>query len=108
MRWIKNVAAIALLVIVVMVGVIGQTDNADPLALRFLDYETPAVGTFWWLLVSFVLGAGAGFGICFFGFVRGKLTERRLKRSLDEQRRELEAVRVDRDVVRGENSAREV
>ncbi len=97
MRWVRNLTAVGVLILVVVIGVIGQTDNADPLVLRFLAYETPPLGTFWWLLLAFITGTATGFGICFFGFVRGKMAERRLKRTVDEQRRELDAARGEGD-----------
>jgi uncharacterized membrane protein YciS (DUF1049 family) len=70
--------------------------NQGHIALRFLDWQTPEVSVFWWLLAAFMLGvlcASLGYGIA---AVRSRLRERSLNRQLEESRRELETYRSAR------------
>ena len=74
-------------------GAVLYVDNHQPVALQLLDSRSPALPVFVWLYVAFAAGALAGFVLCFFGFVRGKLTQRRLQRTLADQDRELNRLR---------------
>ena len=61
--------------------------NQAQVALRFLDWQTPEVSVFWWLLLAFLLGlvvAALGFGLA---------SQRALNKELDASRRELERLR---------------
>lgn len=69
---------------VVILAILLQIDNAEPVTVRFLTFVSPAWPLFWWLLAAFLAGLATGLVCCSFGFVRGKLTERRLRRSLPE------------------------
>jgi len=67
--------------------------NQTQVALRFLDWQTPEVSVFWWLLLAFLLGlvvAALGFGLA---SLRMRLRQRALNKELDASRRELERLR---------------
>lgn len=67
--------------------------NQTQVALRFLDWQTPEVSVFWWLLLAFLLGAtvaALGFGLA---SLRMRLRQRTLNKELDATRRELERLR---------------
>lgn len=67
--------------------------NQAQVALRFLDWQTPEVSVFWWLLLAFLLGlvvAALGFGLA---SLRMRLRQRALNKELDASRRELERLR---------------
>jgi uncharacterized membrane protein YciS (DUF1049 family) len=74
--------------------------NQDPIALRFLNWRTPELSVFWWLLVAFAVGAL--FSAVLFGIAALKLRmrQRSLNRELQESRRELERLR-DRSALPG-------
>ncbi len=90
----KTFLVVVILLVFILAGVVLGIDNHTPVALRFLDKRTPELQVFWWLYMAFGGGALAGFALCFFGFVRGKLNERRLKRALAERERELDRLRA--------------
>ena len=89
MTWLKMIALASLLLALVLLGVLLAVDNNDPVSLRFLGWASPRLAVFWWLYVAFLGGALVGFALCAFGFMRVKLTERRLKRTIAERDREL-------------------
>ena len=47
--------------VTLLLAVLLHIDNADPVHLRFLTFESPALPLFWWLLASLVAGVGIGF-----------------------------------------------
>ncbi len=57
-------------------------DNATPVSLRVLNYETPPVPVFWWLLATLILGFAAGAAQCIGGHFRRNAVERKLRRDL--------------------------
>ena len=97
MRILKGLAIAAVGLAVVILGGVLYIDNHSPVALRLLNRESPALPVFVWLYAAFATGAIAGFALCFFGFVRGKLEQRRLQRALRDQGRELDRLRDGAD-----------
>lgn len=93
MTWLKRIAIAGVLLALTLLGALLAVDNDEAVALRFLGWESPQLAVFWWLYVAFLGGALVGFALCAIGFVRGKLGERRLKRTLAERDRELERLR---------------
>lgn len=93
MRFVKGLAIVAVGLVVVILGGVLYVDNHTPVPLRLLDRESPALPVFVWLYAAFATGAMAGFALCFLGFVRGKLEQRRLQRALRDQHRELDRLR---------------
>ncbi len=91
---VKAILLAVILVALALVGALLWLDNHTPVRLRFLNLESPELAVFWWLLVAFLGGVGVGFGLFSLGFVRGRLNERRLKRSLLERDRELDRLPV--------------
>lgn len=93
MTWLKTIAGASLLLALVLLGVLLAVDNHGPVSLRFLGWASPQLAVFWWLYVAFLGGALVGFALCAFGFMRGKLAERQLKRTIAERDRELERLK---------------
>ena len=93
MRAFKTLCIVVAILALVIAGAILYVDNHEPVALQLLDRRSPALPVFVWLYAAFAAGALAGFALCFFGFVRGKLTQRRLQRTLADQDRELNRLR---------------
>ena len=93
MTWLKAVLLAISLLALVLLGLLLGVDNHTPVALRFLNKETPALAVFWWLYAAFLGGVAAGFAICFGGLLRARLGERRLKRQLADRERQLNTLR---------------
>lgn len=93
MIWLKAALLAILLLALVLLGLLLGIDNHTPVALRFLNKETPALAVFWWIYAAFLGGVVAGFAICFGGLLRARFGERRLKRQLAERERELGTLR---------------
>ncbi len=47
--------------VTLLLAVLLHIDNAEPVHVRFLTLESPALPLFWWLLASFAAGVGIGF-----------------------------------------------
>ena len=58
-------------------------DNATSVSLKLLNYETPSVPVFWWLLAALAVGFLAGAAQCIAGHFRHNAVERKLRRDLD-------------------------
>ena len=100
MRVLKGLCIVAVGLGVVILGGVLYVDNHTPIALRLLDRESPALPVFVWLYAAFGTGTTVGFALCFFGFVRGKLEQRRLQRAIRDQDRELNRLRDGADTAR--------
>ena len=97
MRVLKGLCIVAVGLAVLILGGVLFVDNHTPIALRLLERESPELPVFIWLYAAFAAGATVGFAVCFFGFVRGKLEQRRLQRALRDQGRELNRLRDGAD-----------
>lgn len=93
MTRLKRLLLAVVLLAVVALGVLLGVDNNAPVALHLLNRETSTLPLFWWLYAAFVAGAAAGFALCAAGFARGKLNERRLRRTVAAREQELAALR---------------
>ncbi|MEZ5557135.1 MAG: lipopolysaccharide assembly protein LapA domain-containing protein [Pseudomonadales bacterium] len=91
MHWLSRLLWAALAIVLFLFGALAV--NQGEVALRFLVWETPQISVFWWLLMAFALGLGAG--ICALGIasVGLRLSRRRLRRRLDAAEQELERLR---------------
>lgn len=94
MSWLKNLLWILLAVFLAGMSALAFIDNPTPVSLRFLGLETPPVPVFWWLLGALIIGTVGGFVLCLGGFVRGKVTQRQLRRELDQNKQELHRIRT--------------
>ena len=90
---LKAVCIVAALVVVVILGAVLYVDNHTPIALQLLDRQSPALPVVVWLYAAFSAGTVVGFALCLFGFVRGKIAQRRLQRTVRDQSRELNQLR---------------
>ena len=66
-RYLLALVALVTLLLAVLLHI----DNAEPVHLRFLTFESPTLPLFWWLLAAFVAGVGIGF-LCALPRRRGK------------------------------------
>lgn len=56
--------------------------NQEPIALKFLNWQSPQVSVFWWLLGAFGLGLGLGLLGTLVANTRLRLLNRRLGKEL--------------------------
>ena len=87
---LRNLVLIAMLLVIVLAGVLLGIDNQTPMTLKFLDRETPEWPLFWWLCAAFGLGALVGLGLCSAGLLRGRVKQRRLRRTLRQREAEID------------------
>lgn len=102
MAWLKRVGVAAVFGAVVFIGFLLHLDNATPVPLRLLGSETEPAPVYWWLYAAFASGLVFGALLCSFAHVRGKLAERRLRKTLGQREAELSRLR---DASRGTDDA---
>lgn len=81
MKWLKSALIAVVLLALVLIGLLLGVDNNTPIALRFLNKESPELPVLWWLFGAFLAGTLVGLLISALGRLRGKLGERRPERS---------------------------
>jgi|TARA_Y100000588_G_scaffold171706_1_gene185599 uncharacterized integral membrane protein len=58
-------------------------DNMNPIALKFLSYDTSPYPLFVWLIGGFLLGFSLGFIVASVGFFRNMATSTKLRKELN-------------------------
>lgn len=81
MKWLKSALIAVVLLALLLIGLLLGVDNNTPIALRFLNKESPELPVLWWLFGTFLAGALVGLLIGALGRLRGKLSERHRERS---------------------------
>ena len=82
MRRLKTLLALVVAICLVGISALLLADNATPVSLRLLNYETPAVPVFWWLLAALIVGFLGGAAQCIGGHFRRNAVERKLRREM--------------------------
>ena len=86
MRGLKTLLTLFVAICLAAISALLLADNATPVSLRLLNYETPPVPVFWWLLATLILGFAAGAAQCIGGHFRRNAVERKLRRDLGRSR----------------------
>ena len=86
MRGLKTLLTLFVTICLAAISALLLADNATPVSLRLLNYETPPVPVFWWLLAALILGFAAGAAQCIGGHFRRNAVERKLRRELGRSR----------------------
>lgn len=105
MAWLRRVCIAAAVLAVVFTGFLLSVDNATPVALRLLQRETEPVPVYWWLYAAFASGLFVGLALCLSSYLRGRIGERRLRKTLREREQELARLQVQPHSV-AENTSR--
>ena len=82
MKRLKTLIALILAICVVAISALLLADNATPVSLKVLHYETPSLPIFWWLLAALVVGFLGGAAQCIAAHFRRNAAERNLRREL--------------------------
>lgn len=80
MRWMWNFAVVIVFLAVTVIAVLAVVDNASVVALQFLDWRTPELSIYWWLLAALLLGFALGWLTASMSTVRAKRAARRAER----------------------------
>ena len=87
MKWLKRLLWLSAGVALAGFSALLLIDNATPVRLRLLAWETPAAPVFVWLLAAFGAGALVSFCLGAVSRLRGSAARRRLRRTLDASQR---------------------
>ena len=82
MKWLKRLLWLAAGLVLAGLSALLLIDNAMPVQLRLLAWETPPAPVFVWLLAAFTAGALVSFCLGAITRLRARATERRLRREL--------------------------
>ncbi len=91
MAWLSRLFWVLLALLVFCLA--GLAVNQEPIALKFVNWHTPQVSVFWWLLAAF--GTGLLLGLLGITIARARLglKNRSLVRRLEASERELRRLR---------------
>ena len=92
-RWIVRIA----FALVAVIAVLAVVDNRSRVALHFLNWTTPEVSLYWWLVGAFALGVTVGWLGAGVQILRVRAGTRQLKRELSRSQAELERSKTPTD-----------
>ena len=83
LTWIKRLLAVMCFLGLAGAGLILSIDNMNPIALKFLSYDTSPYPLFVWLIGGFLLGFLLGFIVVSIGFFKNMATSAKLRKELN-------------------------
>lgn len=89
LRWL---AFIIFAIVVLVFGMLAV--NQDSVSLRLLDWQTPQISVFFWLLAAFALGLSAGIVGMMLSGVKHRLERRKLNKTLETRNKEIAALKA--------------
>src|SRR5262245_45193924 len=84
-RWIVIIAFI----LIALIGVLAIIDNRGRVALHFLEWATPELSIYWWLVGAFACGVAVGWLGAGVQVLRARAGSRQLRRDLSRSQTEL-------------------
>jgi uncharacterized membrane protein YciS (DUF1049 family) len=84
-RWIMAIAFI----LVAVIGILAIIDNRGRVALHFLEWATPELSIYWWLVGAFACGVAVGWLGAGVQVLRARAGSRQLRRDLSRSQAEL-------------------
>jgi len=93
MRWLWRLALILTFVLAALISAVAFMDNADAVSLRFMDWQTPLVSIYWWLLLALTTGFISGSVILYAASVKLRVSERKFRRELATKQQELQRLK---------------
>ena len=84
-RWIMTIAFI----LIAVVGILAIIDNRGRVALHFLEWATPELSVYWWLVGAFACGVAVGWLGAGVQVLRARAGSRQLRRDLSRSQAEL-------------------
>jgi uncharacterized integral membrane protein len=89
MRWLKRLAVVLTLLLVLVAGLLFSLQNATTVPVDLLVYQTVARPIAVWLLAAFVAGGIIGMVVGSVALVKMQASRQRLRRQLDSCEKEL-------------------
>lgn len=84
LRWL---AFVIFAIVVLIFGMLAV--NQESVSLRLLDWQTPEISVFFWLLAAFAIGLSAGVVGMMLSGVKHRLERRKLNKSVETLRKEV-------------------
>jgi uncharacterized integral membrane protein len=82
MRALRTLVISSAFLFATLLGLLAFVDNSSSVALKFLDWQTPSMSLYWWLLGTLVSGVAIGWLAASVTVVKAKYSERQAKREL--------------------------
>lgn len=97
MRYLRILAKLSLLFVLLVIGILAGIDNSEPVSLRFLDWHTPQASVFAWVLGALILGILVGMALSTGVNLRSTWRARSARRQLELTEREVQQLKVEED-----------
>jgi len=91
MKWISRLFWLLLLVAAFALALL--TVNQQQVHLQFLDWQTPQLSVFWWLLIAFAVGITLGLLPALINSAKHIMQTRRLNKALKAKDKEIAQLR---------------
>jgi|AACY02.3.fsa_nt_gi Protein of unknown function (DUF1049). len=89
----RSLLSLALLVVLFLFFLLVGYENSEPATLGLLDWRTPPIPVFYWVVGSLAVGGVTGFALAGGFGVRRGLEARRMRKELEATQREIRDLR---------------
>jgi uncharacterized integral membrane protein len=93
MRWLWRVMLIVTFILAALISAVAFMDNADAVSLKFLEWQSPLVSIYWWILFALTAGFISGSVVLYATTVKIRISERKFRRELLATQQELERLK---------------
>lgn len=104
MKWISRLIWVLLLAGFFLLAML-LTVNQQKVALTLLQWQTPELAVYWWLLIAFAVGLTLGLTAAIINSTKHSLRHRRANKELKAKDKELDALRTALDEAQPEPAA---
>ena len=93
MRILWLIVLVVLFLGAAVISAVAFIDNETAVSLRFLQWQTPVISIYWWLLLSLFVGFLLGNLVSYTGSFKIRLSERKARRELVNTEQELQRLK---------------
>ncbi len=94
MRWLWRLMLIFIFILAALISAVAFMDNADAVSLTFLQWQSPQVSIYWWILFALTAGFISGLVVLYATTVKLRVSERKIRRELLATQQELERLKA--------------
>ena len=93
MRWLWRLILTFTFILAALISAVAFLDNADAVSLKFLEWQSPLVSIYWWILLSLTIGFVTGSVVLYATSMKLRASERKSRRELVTTQQELQRLK---------------